>query len=183
MAAILWGWFFLVLGLFAWTDYQGVAQLNTTIQTISGEVQHAVAGSLMRPVTAPGGGGYINESLQGQTVQFSLNGIMQGTATLLHDTDPSSIVTFTPSGGLAWSLPAAQQSAFRLTGPVLIDPVQCVSSTRPPQITTQVVIPMSLPIPLVQQWWSATVTQTITIPVAGQAPQDQFNATQSLTCS
>ena len=183
MAAILWGWFFLILGVFAWTDYQGVTQLNTTIQTIGIVVQQAVAGSVMRPVTAPGGGGYINESLQGQTLQLSLNGLMHGTATILRQTDPQSSVTWTPHGDLQWSLPASQQSGYHLTGPILIHPIYCLSTMNPPRITTQIVIPVSLPIPILSQWWSATVTQTITVPVAGQAPNNQFDAVQSLNCS
>jgi len=162
----LWAIVLLVVLMEGWTAYQQIATAKT-------QIAHVVAQSLATGVVTgvPENGGYETEPWQAAgPPQVSLAGVVSRAATFTQNAVSGSTVAVT-GDGWQWTLPTATARSWAVAGPITVSDVTLAET--PYRITATVSAPVAVPL-----WGfttvSATMTEQVTFPIAGQTGPAKF---------
>lgn len=162
---------FMMVLVFVMTVYSGYTALSDAARTLTAAVEHAIAGTVMKPANLATGGGYINEGVGGTHLQLSLTSLTTGVDTALPRVWAGSQVREIANGALQWTLPSASAAGFHVSGPITIAPLS-ESATDPPTLSTTVVIPVA--VPTLTGTWTGRIHRAIVLPLAGQTQPETF---------
>jgi len=163
----LWSMVVLVLLMEGWTAWQQIATAKT-------QLAHVVAQSVATGVVTgvPANGGYETEPWQAAgPPQVSLAGVVSRAAAFAAGAIPGSTVAVA-ADGWQWTLPAATARSWDVTGRITVSDVTLAAQT-PYRVSATVSAPVAVPL-----WGfttiTATMTEQVTVPLAGQTGPAQF---------
>lgn len=154
-----------------WWAWQTDTILVATGRTIAGAVRAGLAAGAVAPDGQ--GGGYVTEGVGGRALQLDAAGVAQAVAGACQRAEPGSTVTVA-GATVTWTWPPGAAATAHLAGPVTVGPVAYQTPpAAPPTLTAEVQVPWRLPI-LPGITWAQTVTQTVTVTLAGEQAPGQF---------